>query len=153
MSTPSVIQLQTVDLRCPCCAETVLAAVHAVPGVSHAALDYQSGRLTVELDAQLASETAVREAVNSAGYGAAGDAVAPSIGQLAHTTDMTPVTCCTRSDRMQYELPHSATRRAHKDPADYPHGGHGGMDRDMSDPTMAAAMERDMRNRFSSRSC
>jgi Cu2+-exporting ATPase len=49
---------------------------------------------------------------------------------------------------MQYELPHSAASHAHKDPADYPHGGHGGMSHDMSDPTMAAAMERDMRNRF-----
>jgi P-type Cu2+ transporter len=28
------------------------------------------------------------------------------------------------------------------------HGGHGGMDHDMSDPGMAAAMERDMRNKF-----
>jgi Cu2+-exporting ATPase len=34
------------------------------------------------------------------------------------------------------------------EPAEYPHGGHGGMDHDMSDPTMASAMERDMRNRF-----
>jgi Cu2+-exporting ATPase len=148
MSTPSVIQVQAVDLRCPSCADIVLEAVRAVPGVGHAVLDYPSGRLTVELDPQLASETAVREAVNGAGYRTAGDNAAASTGRMAHTTDMTPVTCCTRADRMQYELPHSAAQHAHKDPADYPQGGHGGMDHDMSDPTMAAAMERDMRNRF-----
>jgi Cu2+-exporting ATPase len=45
-------------------------------------------------------------------------------------------------------LPHSAARHAHVDPADYPNGGHGDMDHDMSDPTTAAAMERDMRDRF-----
>jgi Cu2+-exporting ATPase len=144
----SVIELQIVDLGCTCCAEAVLEAVHAVPGVAHAKLDYQSNRLTVEIDARLASETAVREAIDRAGYRTSGDAVGPSTGELAHTTDMTPVTCCTSADRMQYELPHSAARRVHKDPADYPHGGHGGMDHDMSDPTMAAAMEHDMRNRF-----
>jgi Cu2+-exporting ATPase len=49
---------------------------------------------------------------------------------------------------MQYELPHSSAQDAHKEPADYPHQGHGGMDHNMSDPSTAAAMERDMRNRF-----
>jgi P-type Cu2+ transporter len=148
VATLSVIELRPVDLCCISCADRVLAAVRAVPGVSNVSLDHQSGRLTVELDAQLASETAVREAINSAGYRADGDAIARSTGQLAHTTDMTPVTCCTRCDRMQYELPHSAARHVNKDPADYPQGGHGGMDHDMSDPNMAVAMERDMRNRF-----
>jgi Cu2+-exporting ATPase len=122
--------------------------VRAIPGVHDLSLDYQSGRLTVELDPQVASETAVREAITGAGYRTDGDGTGPSTGQLAHTTDMTPVTGCTRCDRMQFELPHCAARNAHRDPADYPHGGHGGMDHDMSDPKMAAAMERDLRNRF-----
>jgi Cu2+-exporting ATPase len=148
MATMSVIDLQIVDLGCTRCADRVLEVADAVPGVAHAKLDYQSKRLTVEIDARLVSETAVREAINRIGYHTAGDDVGPSIGLLAHITDMTPVTCCTSADRMQYELAHSAARRAHKDPADYPHGGYGGMDRDMSDPTMAAAMEHDMRKRF-----
>jgi Cu2+-exporting ATPase len=126
----------------------VLEAVRAIRGADHAALDYASGRLRVELDSQFASETDVRRAINSAGYRTSDEAGSTSTGQLAHTADMTPVTGCTLRDRMQYELPHSAARHAHKDPADYPDGGHGGMDHDMSDPTMAAAMERDMRNRF-----
>jgi len=54
---------------------------------------------------------------------------------------------------MQYELPHTAARRAHTEPGDYPDGGHGGMDHDMSDPTMAAAMERDSATGSSWRWC
>jgi Cu2+-exporting ATPase len=50
---------------------------------------------------------------------------------------------------MQYELPHTRADAEHRDPtAEATHAGHGGMSHDMSDPTMAAAMERDMRNRF-----
>jgi Cu2+-exporting ATPase len=148
MSTVTVIELHIVDLGCTCCADIVLKAVRAVPGVAGAELDYRSGALRVQLDPATASEEAVRAAVRSAGYQTAEDTLTASTGQLAHTADMTPVTCCTRGDRMQYELPHSTARHAHKDPAQYRHGGHGGMDHHMSDPTMAAAMEQDMRNRF-----
>jgi Cu2+-exporting ATPase len=144
----TTIELEVLDLRCSCCAEAVLNAVRAVRGVATAELDYQTSRLAVELDPELASEVAVREAVGSTGYRTAGEGEARSTGQLAHDTDLMPITCCTKVDRMQYELPHSSAQREHREPADYPHGGHGGMDHDMSDPTMAAAMERDMRNRF-----
>jgi hypothetical protein len=50
---------------------------------------------------------------------------------------------------MQYELPHTSAEHEHRDPThEASHGGHGGMSHDMSDPTLAAAIERDMRNRF-----
>src|SRR4029453_4288861 len=49
---------------------------------------------------------------------------------------------------MQYEMPHTRAQEAHREPAEHPGGGMGGMDHDMSDPVMAAAMERDMRARF-----
>ena len=148
MAIVSVVDLRVADLACTCCADRVLELVSAIPGVGHAALDYQSGRLTLELDPHLATESDVRDAINRGGFRTVDDRAAPTTGQLAHATDMTPVTCCTRADRMQYELSHTAARHAHTEPADYPQGGHGGMDHDMSDPTMAAAMERDMRNRF-----
>jgi Cu2+-exporting ATPase len=148
VTSTTAVELRTVGLGCTCCAELVLEAVRAVPGVAGAALDYQSGALTVQLNTATASVEAVRAAIRDTGYHTTDDHLSPSTGELAHRTDMTPVTCCTRSDRMQYELPHSVARHAHKDPAQYPHGGHGGMDHDMSEPTMAAAMEHDMRNRF-----
>ena len=55
---------------------------------------------------------------------------------LGHGVDTQPISMGTKHDRMQYEMP--AT------PAD--HGDH--MGHDMSDPNMAKAMERDMRNKF-----
>jgi Cu2+-exporting ATPase len=146
VTAPTAIELHIVDLGCTCCADLVLEAVRATAGVVGAELDYPSGALKVQLTT--ASREAVGAAIGAAGYHTTDDQLVRSTGELAHTTDMTPVTCCTRSDRMQYELPHSPARHAHKDPAQYPHGGHGGMDHDMSDPTMAAAMEHDMRNRF-----
>src|SRR5919106_1305309 len=55
---------------------------------------------------------------------------------VGHGVDTQPILMGTKHDRMQYEMP--AT------PAD--HGDHA--DHDMSDPNMAATMERDMRNKF-----
>jgi Cu2+-exporting ATPase len=55
---------------------------------------------------------------------------------LEHGVHAQPISMGTKHDRMQYEAP--ATQADHSD-----HMGH-----DMSDPGMAAAMERDMRNRF-----
>jgi P-type Cu2+ transporter len=55
---------------------------------------------------------------------------------VGHGVDTHPISMGTKHDRMQYELP--ATHADHGDHADH----------DMSDPNMAATMERDMRNKF-----
>jgi P-type Cu2+ transporter len=137
------------DLLCPCCGDQVLGAVRALAGVRSAELDYQRDRLQVEYDAALIDEEAVRNAVRECGYRCDGDPRRVTTGQLAHTAQLAPITCGTKCDRMQYELPHTRAHQEHQDPAhETPHEGHGGMSHDMSDPTMAAAMERDMRNRF-----
>ncbi|MBC8162214.1 MAG: heavy metal translocating P-type ATPase [Roseiflexaceae bacterium] len=89
--------------------------------------------------------------------------------QLQHGVDVQPITMSTKHDRMQYELPATAAHAGHArheqqaaaamdhsahagmDHSQMPrmnHGGHDMMGHDMSDPTMAAAMERDMRNKF-----
>jgi Cu2+-exporting ATPase len=85
---------------------------------------------------------------------------------LRHGVDVQPITMGTRHDRMQYELPATGAhaQHAHHAAAAQPtghaamnHGGHGGgmdhsahgdMGHNMSDPGMAAAMERDMRTKF-----
>jgi Cu2+-exporting ATPase len=56
---------------------------------------------------------------------------------VGHGVDAQPISMGTKHDRMQYEM-----LATHAD-----HGDH--LDHDMSDPLMAATMERDMRNRFS----
>ena len=55
---------------------------------------------------------------------------------VGHGVDTQPISMGTKHDRMQYEMP--ATHADHGDHADH----------DMSDPNMAATMERDMRNKF-----
>jgi P-type Cu2+ transporter len=148
-AAPATATLAVEDLRCTCCANDVLDAVRALDGVRSAELDYQQAALRVEYDSALIDEEAVRQAVRERGYRCAGDTGATTTGQLAHTAQLAPITCGTKCDRMQYELPHTRAEDEHRHPSqEATHEGHGGMSHDMSDPTMAAAMERDMRNRF-----
>jgi Cu2+-exporting ATPase len=144
----AVIDLRVLELRCPRCTQEVLGAVRGLPGVGEARLDFSSGLLHVELDPAVGSEESIRSAVSAAGYRVAGEVRAASTGELAHDADLAPITCGTKHDRMQYEMPHTRAQDAHREPAEYPGGGMGGMDHDMSDPVMAAAMEREMRDRF-----
>ena len=137
------------DLSCPCCAAEVLAAARALDGVRAAELDYQGSRLLVELDAG-AGDEAVRDVIRGHGYRSDGDAGGATTGELAHRAQLAPITCGTKQDRMQYELPHTRAGKEHHDPS---RDGRGGMSHDMSDPELAAAMERDLRDRFLSRSC
>ncbi|MDO8213301.1 heavy metal translocating P-type ATPase [Conexibacter sp. CPCC 206217] len=131
-------------LACVCCAEYLQERVGGLTGVQRADVRFAERRLDVRYDAAAVDETAIRRAVVDGGFRCADAADGPTAEQLAHAHAMQPVTCCTTADRMQYELPHTAAKHEHHDPADE----HGGMDHDMSDPGMAAAMERDMRNRF-----
>jgi Cu2+-exporting ATPase len=148
-STEGTISVSVEDLRCTCCADNVLEAVRALQGARSVDLDYQRAALQVAFDPAVFDEERVRHAVRERGYRCEGDAGGTTTGQLAHTAQLAPITCGTKCDRMQYELPHTRAEEQHHDPShEAPHEGHGGMSHDMSDPTMAAAMERDMRNRF-----
>src|SRR4051794_39800587 len=132
------------DLRCICCADDVLRAVTGMDGVRSVDLDYQRGVLHVDFDSAVVDEKRVCDAVRERGYRCDGDAGRTTTGQLAHAAQHAPITCGTKHDRMQYELPHTKGDQQHHDPShEAPHEGHGGMSHDMSDPTMAAAMERD----------
>ena len=137
------------DLHCPCCADDVAEAVRSLDGVRAARVDYRRGELRVDYDPSLTAEGAIADAVRGAGYRCRGDAGGTTTGQLAHSAQLAPITCGTKCDRMQYELPHTRAHEQHRQPSEEAaHEGHGGMSHDMSDPTMAAAMERDMRGRF-----
>jgi P-type Cu2+ transporter len=143
------LSMTVLDLQCVCCAEDVVEAVKELPGVLDATLNFPSSRLTVRTDGPAPDREQVCEAVRRRGYRCEGERARRSTGQLAHAVQVAPITCGTKCDRMQYELPHTAAYEEHRDPAhEASHEGDGGMSHDMSDPTMAAAMERDMRNRF-----
>ncbi len=94
--------------------------------------------------------------------------------RLAHGIAVQPITMGTKHDRMQYEMPATSAHAQHASTASPPataapateHDAHAGMDHaamghagaaemdhaamghDMSDPNMAAGMERDMRTKF-----
>ena len=130
------------DLQCACCAEAIEAAVLALPGVTHAEVDLGRRSLTVTGSVD---EEGVRRVVRETGYRCAGDPAPPSAGELAHAARMTPITCCTTHDRMQYELPRTRAASKHEPPGAEAHEG---MGHDVASPDMAGAMARDMRNRF-----
>jgi P-type Cu2+ transporter len=122
----------------------VEAAVRAIPGVERASVDLERGALRVEGVGE-GGEDRLREAVHAIGYRIAGDGERLTAAELAHTARLTPITCCTTADRMQYELPHTPVEQEHEPPAPAEHAG---MGHDMSAPDMAGDMARDMRNRF-----
>jgi Cu2+-exporting ATPase len=128
--------------------EKVEDAIKAVPGVERARFDFASGLLTAKYDPDISDEQQIRAAVRVTGYRPERDPASASTGELEHATEMAPITCGTKCDRMQYELAHTSAREEHLEPGEHERGGQGGLDHDMSEPTMAAAMERDMRNRF-----
>jgi P-type Cu2+ transporter len=147
-------ELRVLELRCPACAEHIAADLQAEPGISRAEVDYPRDRATVEYDPDRIDEGRIRRLIADRGYrcAMAGDAAAAtarrSAGQLGHDAQLAPICCGTKQDRMQYELPHSAAEQAHADVEPGDPEAAGGMDHDMSDPTVARAMEDDMRRRF-----
>jgi P-type Cu2+ transporter len=130
------------DLQCACCAEAIEAAVLALPGVTHVEIDLGRRRLSVTGSVD---EEGVRRVVRETGYRCAGDPAPPSAGELAHAARMTPITCCTTHDRVQYELPRTRAASEHDPPGAEAQEG---MGHDVASPDMAGAMARDMRNRF-----
>jgi Cu2+-exporting ATPase len=147
-SSPTETSFVVENLECACCAEKVETAVKSLPGVEWVRLDFASGRLVVHHDPDASERERIRAAVRACGYRPDGEPARPAMGELAHAAEMAPITCGTKCDRMQYELPHTHARREHRDPSEHERDRHAGADHDMSEPAMAAAMERDMRNRF-----
>ncbi|MBK4722694.1 heavy-metal-associated domain-containing protein [Azospirillum sp. YIM DDC1] len=62
-----MLKLKVTGMTCAGCAKSVSRAVERVPAVERALVDLQSGEVTVEGNAE---ETAVRRAIEDAGFGA-----------------------------------------------------------------------------------
>ena len=151
------LTLKLDELDCVCCAEELERGLRSNPHVLQARVDFQAEVLKIDYHAGMLNEAQVRELVESSGRCRCQDEAdgAPHGGlprkatmqHLNHRAEMAPVTMGTKSDRMQYEMPATAAHAQHE--AGHQEAmAHGGMDHDMSDPKMAKAMERDMRNRF-----
>ncbi len=60
--------LRSQELTCPSCVAKIEKALKAVPGVQHATVHFNTGRIEVEHDPETASGQALVDAVRSAGY-------------------------------------------------------------------------------------
>jgi Cu2+-exporting ATPase len=132
---------------CLCCAGAVERALREQPHVTEVRLDWKNDAVHVGYDPANIDPEGIEDVITQTGCDCAPvgaeeerhEAVAPPerrMQHLGHGVDTQPISMGTKHDRMQYEMP--ATHADHGDHADH----------DMSDPNMAATMERDMRNRF-----
>jgi P-type Cu2+ transporter len=134
-------------VHCLGCAGAVERALREKPYVTEVRLDWKNDVVHVGYDPARIGSEGIEEVIAQTGCDCVPVGIeeernetvaAPDrrMGHLGHGVDAQLIAMGTKHDRMQYEMP--AT------PAD--HGDHA--DHDMSDPGMAAAMERDMRNKF-----
>ena len=100
--------MTVLDLQCVCCADDAVEAVKQLPGILDVMLDFPSSRLTVRTDGSAIGRDDVCAAVRRVGYRCEGDRSGRSTGRLAHAGQMALITCGTKRDHMQYELPHTA---------------------------------------------
>jgi len=139
-------------VHCRGCADAVERALRAQPHVTDVRLDWKIDLVRVGYDPTRIGPQDIEGTITQTGCDckptAVGEehhheAMAPPerrMQHLEHGVDTQPISMGTKHDRMQYEAP--ATQADHGDHMD------DHMVHDMSDPGMAAAMERDMRNRF-----
>src|SRR5215203_4986108 len=145
------VRYYTFELRgvhCLGCAGAVERALREQPPVADVHLDWKNDSVRVGYDAASISSKDIEDVITQTGCDCKPtevgeehhyEAMAPPerrMQHVGHGVDAQPIAMGTKHDRMQYEMP-----ATHAD-----HGDH--MDHDMSDPNMAATMERDMRNKF-----
>ena len=143
-------------VHCRGCADAVVRALRAQPHVTDVRLDWKNDLVHVGYDPTRIGPEGIEGAITQTGCDCKPtdvgeehhhEAMAPPqrrMQHLEHGVDAQPISMGTKHDRMQYEAP--ATQADHSDHTGDDMGGH--MGHDMSDPGMAAAMERDMRNKF-----
>jgi P-type Cu2+ transporter len=141
----------TFELRgvhCLGCAGAVERALREQPDVTDVRLDWKNDLVHVGYDPARIGPEDLEQVITQTGCGCKPteveeahhhEVMAPPerrMQHVGHGVDTKPISMGTKHDRMQYEMP--ATHADHGDHADH----------DISDPNMAATMERDMRNRF-----
>jgi P-type Cu2+ transporter len=135
-------------VHCLGCAGAVERVLREQPHVTDVRLDWKNDVVHVGYDPSNIDPEGIEEVITQTGCDCKPaeveeehhhEVMAPPerrMQHLGHGVDAQPISMGTKHDRMQYEMP--ATHADHGDHADH----------DMSDPNMAATMERDMRNRF-----
>src|SRR5215207_914143 len=137
-------------VHCLGCAIAIEEALRAQPSVTDIRLDWKADVVHVGYDPAKIGREDIERVIADTGCecepvearGELPKRLPPQKRRWQHlghgVVDAQPVTMGTKHDRMQYEMP--ATQ--------VDHDAHADMGHDMSDPGMAVAMERDMRNKF-----
>jgi P-type Cu2+ transporter len=136
-------------VHCLGCATAVEEALRAQPSVTDVRLDWKADVVRVGYDPTKIGREDIERVIAHTGCECepveAGGELPKHLPpqkrrwqHLGHGVHAQPVTMRTKHDRLQYEMP--ATQ--------VDHDAHADMGHDMSDPGMAGAMERDMRNKF-----
>src|SRR5215216_878474 len=135
-------------VHCLGCAGAVERVLREQPHITEVQLDWKNDVVHVGYDPASIGPEDIEQVITQTGCDCRPteigeehhhEAMAPPerrMQHLGHGVDTQPISMGTKHDRMQYEMP--ATHADHGDR----------MDHDISDPNMAATMERDMRNRF-----
>jgi len=146
--SPAKLELNVDSLYCLPCSEELEKQLSANPHITRARVNFSARRVEVEYHAGMIDEAGIRALINESGRcRCAGDDDHQGMTHLSHRAQMAPMVMAGAHDKMQYEMPSTAAHAEH----DAGHAramSHTGMDHDMSDPMMAKAMEREMRNRF-----
>ncbi len=143
----SAIRLQLAEVYCACCAGDLEDALTANPHIESARVDFLNNAVDVTYHPSMISPAQIESLLRESDCCCVEEADKGKTSHLHHKAQMAPVTMGAKHDRMQYEMLATGAE------ADHRHGrqqakSHAGMDHDMSDPRMAKAMEREMRNRF-----
>ena len=147
-SSISEVKLPVSNLYCAYCADQLEIALKANLHIIEAQVDFAGDSVELRYDAGMLDADSIRELINASGRCTCEGANSrDATTQLHHQAQMAPVSMGTKHDRMQYELRATTAGKSHEH-EHHQAAEHGGMDHDMSDPKMAKAMERDMRNRF-----
>jgi Cu2+-exporting ATPase len=144
---PITSSIPVTDLYCVCCAESLEAALKALPQIERARVDFQNEVVEVTHDPASISLDKVEALISESGCCCPVSKPSTDMTHLHHRAQMEEVTAGSKHDRMQYEMPSTSAHAVHNE-GHREAKGHAGMDHDMSDPKMAKAMEKDMRNRF-----
>lgn len=145
---PGQLTLPVSDLYCVSCAEQLEATLRANPHITSATVEFSRKQVHVEFHPGMIDEGQIRALLNDSGRcTCAGADHGSAMTHLNHRAQMAPMALGGAHDKMQYEMP-STTAHAEHEAGHEKAMSHAGMDHDMSDPKMAKAMERDMRDRF-----
>lgn len=135
------------ELYCACCADELEHVLSLSPHIKTAKVDFHNNYLKVAYHPAMISQEEIGQLISTSACCTLVENPGMSTAHMHHLAQLSPITLGTKHDRMQYEMAATSVAGEHEH-AHHEAAATEGMSHDMSDPVMAKAMERDMRDRF-----